>query len=170
MGKYCIFLSQLNLFLMATFIGDYTCKIDEKGRIMLPSAFKKALSAEARDTFVVKKDIYEHCLVLFPMDEWERQVETIRANLNPYNREHSTFLRGFYKGTAEVELDATNRLLVPKRLLEDAGIGKETILAGQDGKIEMWAKEAYEKIEAGEKFANLAQKILGGELQKPGKP
>jgi MraZ protein len=155
---------------MATFIGDYTCRIDEKGRAMLPSAFKKALSAEAKDTFVVKKDIYEKCLVLFPKDEWERQVEMIRANLNPYNREHSTFLRGFYKGTAEVELDATNRLLVPKRLLEEAGIGKEAVLAGQDGKIEMWAKEAYDSIEVGDQFADLAQKILGGDLQKPKQP
>ena len=155
---------------MATFIGDYTCKIDEKGRVTLPSAFKKALAPEARDTFVVKKDIYEKCLVLFPLDEWERQVETIRSNLNPYNKEHSTFLRGFYKGTAEVMLDAANRLLIPKRLLEEAKINKEAILAGQDGRIECWAKDAYEKIEVGDDFANLAQKILGGDIQKPAKP
>ncbi len=170
MGKYYIFLSQLKDFLMATFIGDYTCKIDEKGRVTLPSAFKKALSSEARDTFVVKKDIYEKCLVLFPMDEWEKQVETIRANLNPYNREHSTFLRGFYKGTAEVVLDAANRLLIPKRLLDEAKINKEAILAGQDGRVECWAKDAYEKIEVGDDFANLAQRILGGDIQKPAKP
>jgi MraZ protein len=158
------------LHFMTTFIGDYNCRIDEKGRVMLPSTFKKALSAEARDTFVVKKDIYEKCLVFFPMDEWERQVETIRANLNPYNKEHGTFLRGFYKGTAEIELDATNRLLIPKRLLEEAGITKEAVLAGQDGRIEVWAKDSYEKIEVGDAFANLAQKILGGNIQKPDKP
>jgi MraZ protein len=155
---------------MATFIGDYTCKTDDKGRIMLPSAFKKALSAGARDTFVVKKDIYEKCLVLFPIDEWDRQVELIRANLNPYNKEHNTFLRGFYKGTAEVELDATNRFLIPKRLLEETGINKEVVLAGQDGKIEVWAKEAYERIDVGDNFAQLAQKIMGGAIQKPDKP
>jgi MraZ protein len=152
------------------FIGDYTCKFDEKGRVMLPTAFKKQFSAEARDTFVVKKDIYEKNLVLYPLDEWERQVEMIRANLNPYNKEHNAFLRGFYKGTAEVELDATNRLLIPRRLLEEAGIGKEAVLAGQDGKIEIWAKEAYEKIEVGDEFAKLAQKIMGGAIQKPEKP
>jgi MraZ protein len=154
---------------MATFIGDYTCKTDDKGRIMLPSAFKKALSASARDTFVVKKDIYEKCLVLFPIDEWERQVELIRANLNPYNKEHNTFLRGFNKGTAEIILDATNRLLIPKRLLEETGIIKDVVLAGQDGKIEIWAKDAYEKIDVGDDFAQLAQKIMGGAIQKPDK-
>jgi MraZ protein len=155
---------------MATFIGDYICKTDDKGRIMLPSAFKKALSAGARDTFVVKKDIYEKCLVLYPIDEWERQVELIRANLNPYNKDHNTFLRGFYKDTAEVELDATNRLLLPKRLLEDTEINKEVVLAGQDGKIEVWAKESYEKIDVGDNFSQLAQKIMGGTIQKPDKP
>jgi MraZ protein len=155
---------------MPTFIGDYNCKIDDKGRVMLPSAFKKALSAKARDTFVIKKDIYEKCLVLFPIDEWGRQVELIRANLNPYNKEHNTFLRGFNKGSAELELDATNRLLIPKRLLEETGISKDVVMAGQDGKIEVWAKEAYEKIDVGDNFAQLAQKIMGGAIQKPDKP
>jgi MraZ protein len=169
MGNILYFYLDKYFNTMATFIGDYNCRADEKGRIMLPSAFKKALSAASRDTFVVKKDIYERCLVLFPLDEWERQVELIRANLNPYNKEHNTFLRGFYKGTAEVELDATNRLLIPKRLLEEAGIAKETVLAGQDGKIECWAKDAYEKIDVGESFADLAQKIMGGPIQKPEK-
>jgi len=155
---------------MATFIGDYTCKTDDKGRIVLPAAFKKALSAKARDTIVIKKDIYEKCLVLLPLNEWERQVDMIRVNLNPYNKEHNAFLRGFYKGTAEVELDSTNRLLIPKRLLEEAGITKEVILAGQDGKIEAWAKEAYEKIDVGDNFAKLAEKLMGGPIQKPDKP
>jgi MraZ protein len=155
---------------MATFIGDYTCKIDEKGRVMLPSSFKKALSAESRDTFVAKKDIYEKCLVLFPLDEWERQVELIRSNLNPYNKEHNAFLRGFNKGTAEIILDGTNRLLIPKRLIEEAGINKDAVLAGQDGKIEIWSKEAYENIDVGDNFAELAQKIMGGNIQKPDAP
>lgn len=154
---------------MATFLGDYTCKLDEKGRVVLPAAFKKAIPAEARETFVVKKDIYEKCLVLYPLNEWERQVEMIRANLNPYNKEHNAFLRGFYKGTAELVLDATNRLLIPKRLLDEASIGKEAVLAGQDGKIEVWAKEAYESIDVGDNFALLAEKIMGGTIQKPDK-
>ena len=94
----------------------------------------------------------------------------IRANLNPYNKEHNTFLRGFYKGTAEVVLDSTNRLLIPKRLLEETGIAKESVLAGQDGKIEVWAKEAYDRIDVGKDFTGLAEKIMGGNNSKPDKP
>ena len=167
--KFVYFYNVDNKFLMTTFIGDYTCKIDEKGRTMLPAAFKKVMPAEARDSFVIKKDIYEKCLVLYPLNEWERQVEIIRANLNPYNKEHNEFLRRFYKGTAEVMLDSANRLLIPKRLLDEAGIAREAVLAGQDGKIEVWAKEAYDSIGAGDDFASLAEKIMGGAIQKPDK-
>ncbi|MCX7986645.1 MAG: division/cell wall cluster transcriptional repressor MraZ [Bacteroidales bacterium] len=149
---------------MNSFIGDYACKIDEKGRLLLPAAFKKALPAEAHNTFVVKKDIYEPCLVLYPLNEWDKQVQIIRQRLNPYNREHNAFLRGFFKGTAEIELDATNRLLIPKRLLEEVKIEREVILSGQDGKIEIWNKDAYENISRADEFARLAEKIMGGDF------
>lgn len=157
--------SNLNNCVMAVFIGEHSCKIDSKGRMLLPSSFKKQLPPEAQDKFVVKKDVFENCLVLFPMDEWERQVAIVRAKLNPYNKEHNKFLRGFYRGTAELELDSSNRLLIPKRLLEVIEAKKELVLAGQDGKIEIWAKEAYDNTELGDdEFANLAEKILGDSL------
>lgn len=149
---------------MTTFIGEYTCKVDTKGRILLPSAFKKQLSAEANDSFVAKKDIFESCLVLYPMDEWQRMNNIIRSKINPYNREHNKFLRGFFKGTAELSLDASNRILIPKRLLEKVEIGKEVYLAGQNGKIEIWDKEKYEQsFDTEEEFATLAEKIMGNE-------
>lgn len=149
---------------MSSFIGDFVCKIDDKGRVLLPSVFKKAIPSEAHDTFIVKKDIYERCLVLYPLNEWERQVQMIRQKLNPYNKEHNAFLRGFFKGTAEVVLDSTNRLLIPKRLLDEAGIEKEVVLAGQDSKIEIWKKEAYDSISTSDDFAQLAEKIMGGDI------
>lgn len=154
---------------MTIFIGDYTCKIDAKGRVMLSAAFKKQMPAAAQDKFVIKKDIYEKCLVLYPMDEWDRQNQLIRQNLNPYNKEHSQFLREFYKDTAEVELDANNRFLIPARLQSLAGIDKEKelVLAGQLGKIEIWAKELYDRTsESINDFGELANKILGGNLNK----
>jgi MraZ protein len=153
---------------MATFIGDYICRIDAKGRVILPAAFKKQMPAAAMDRFVVKKDIFEQCLVLFPMDEWDRQNSIIRSRINPYNKEHSRFLRGFYKGTAEVVLDASNRLLIPRRLIDAAGIDSEVVLAGQDGKIEIWSKALYDN-EPGENydFASLAEKIMGVNDSRP---
>jgi transcriptional regulator MraZ len=146
---------------MTTFIGDYTGKVDAKGRIVLPSAFKKQLDPAANERFVVKKDVFEKCLVMFPMDEWERQVAIIRSKLNPYNKEHNRFLRGFYKGTAELALDSNNRILVPKRLLDLVSIDKDVVLAGQDGKIELWSQGIYDSInESEDDFAALAEKIM----------
>ena len=148
---------------MATFIGDYPCKVDAKGRIILPMAFKKQMPAAAQDHFVVRKDIFENCLVLYAIDDWNRQLEKIRKRINPYNREHNRFLRNFFKGTAELELDSNNRFLLPKRLLDLIGADRDVILAGQEGKIEIWSPENYRKTDiSGEELADQAEKILGG--------
>ena len=147
---------------MSTFIGDYTCRLDSKGRVILPAAFKKQMPSAAEDRFVVRRDIFDKCLVLYSIDDWNRQLDKIRSRINPYNREHNIFLRNFFKGTAEVSLDSSNRLLIPRRLLDLAGIGKDVVLAGQDGRIEMWAEEVYAHIDMpSDDFANLAEKLLG---------
>jgi len=153
---------------MATFIGDYACKVDAKGRIILPMAFKKQMPAGTQDHFVVRKDIFDRCLVLYSMEDWNRQLEKVRSRINPYKREHNVFLRNFFKGTAELSLDSNNRLLIPRRLLEIAGISRDIVLAGQDGRIEMWAADLYEKIDMpSDEFANLAEKLMGNRLIAP---
>ena len=148
---------------MATFLGDYPCKVDVKGRIILPVAFKKQMPADAQDHFVVRKDVFDDCLVLYAIEDWNRQLEKIRKKLNPYNREQNMFLRNFFKGTAELSLDNNNRILVPKRLMELIGAERDVVLAGQDGKIEIWAAANYEKVDMpAEDFARMAEKYLGG--------
>jgi len=148
---------------MITYIGDYTCRLDSKGRLALPAAFRRQMAAQLSDGFVVKRDVYDKCLVLYPMKEWERQNQLIRSRTNPFNKEHNQFLRMFYSGTAELQADATQRILIPRRLLEYAGIEDEAVLAGQYGKIEIWSPSDYENFtKADDEFANLAEKILGG--------
>ena len=153
---------------MATFIGDYPCKVDVKGRIILPVAFKKQMPPAAQDHFVVRKDIFENCLVLYALDDWNTQLEKIRKRINPYNREHNRFLRNFFKGTAELSLDNNNRMLIPKRLFELIGAERDVVLAGQDGRIEIWPASVYDKIERpAEDFADLAEKLMGGTITEP---
>jgi MraZ protein len=153
---------------MATFIGDYMCKVDVKGRIILPMTFKKQMPATAQDHFVVRKDIFENCLVLYSLEDWNRQLEKIRKRMNPYNREHNMFLRNFFKGTAELSLDNNNRFLVPKKLMDIIGVGRDVVLAGQDGRIEIWAADKYEGIDmAANDFADLAEKLMGGSENEP---
>jgi MraZ protein len=148
---------------MITFIGEYSCKIDTKGRVILPSAFKKQMTGTNAERFVIKRDIFEKCLLLYPYDEWERQNRILRKKINPYKKEHNQFLRQFFKGMAEILIDSSNRLLIPKRLLDEVTIDKDIIMAGQYGKIEIWAKDLYEKVEmADDTFAGMAESIMEG--------
>lgn len=146
---------------MSSFIGDYNCKVDAKGRLILPSAFKKQVSSDAHERFVVKKDIYEDCLVLYPMDEWIRMVEVLRKKLNPYNKAHKQFLRGFYMDTAELSLDSNNRLTIPKKVLSKISVEKELKLVAQDDRIEIWNPVIYDKNFDELKFQELAEDIFG---------
>jgi MraZ protein len=131
-------------------------------------AFKKQMPSAAQDHFVVRKDIFENCLVLYAIDDWNRQLEKIRKRINPYNREHNMFLRNFFKGTAELSLDNNNRMLIPKRLFDLIGADRDVVLAGQDGRIEIWSASVYETIEMpAEDFANLAEKLMGGSVNEP---
>jgi len=148
---------------MITFIGEYNCRIDSKGRVILPSAFKKQMTGTNSERFVIKRDIFERCLLLYPFDEWERQNKILRKKINPFKKEHNQFLRQYFKGMAELSIDANSRLLIPKRLLDEVKIDKEIIMAGQYGKIEIWAKDLYEKVGMGdETFAGMAEDIMEG--------
>jgi MraZ protein len=121
------------------------------------------MAGNNQERFVIKKDIFDNCLILYPIEEWERQSKIIRKKINPYKKEHTMFLRRFFKGMAELMLDGNNRLLIPKRLLDEVNADKEIVMAGQFGKIEIWAKEQYEKIEVGDdEFAGMAEKIMEG--------
>jgi MraZ protein len=148
---------------MATFIGDFTCKVDVKGRIILPMAFKKQMPADSQDHFVIRKDIFENCLVLYAIEDWNRQIETIRKKVNSFNREHNMFVRNYFMGTAELSLDNNNRILVPKKLMDSINADRDVVLAGQDGRIEIWTVDDYKKMamEAAA-LANLGENLLGG--------
>jgi len=147
---------------MITFIGDFSCRLDEKGRVLLPAAFIRQMANAREEKFIVKKDLYEICLVLYPMSEWEKQNQFLQQKTNPFNREHTRFLRGFYKGTAELVMDANNRLLLPKKLLDEIGADREIVMTGQSEKIEIWTPAGFERIESGnEQFAALAEKVVG---------
>jgi MraZ protein len=130
---------------MTIFTGEYDCKVDAKGRIMLPAAFRRQMGEAELYRFVVKKDPYESNLELFTADEWDRQNRLILKNTNPYNPEHRQFIRDFRMGAVELESDNTCRILIPARLLKAASIDKEMKLTGSIGKIELWSAGLYAK-------------------------
>lgn len=146
---------------MNNFIGHIQARIDSKGRLLLPAVFKKNLSAQAQESFIIKKDIFEQCLVLYPLDQWQDMVMQLHQGLNPYDRQHNMFLRKFFSDTAQINLDSSNRLLIPRRLLNIVGIEQDVILLGVGNKIELWAPQVLQDSSiSDEEFTNLAEKIF----------
>lgn len=146
---------------MAKFIGEYTVKIDDKGRLVFPSAFKNVMSDGEGMKFVIKKDIFADCLEMYTYAEWEKQSEDVKSRLNFFNRKHALFWREYMRDRAVVEPDSKiGRISIPKKLLEAIGVNKEVVFAGSDFKIEIWAREKYsETVISGEEFIALAETL-----------
>ena len=143
---------------MVNFIGEYSAKIDDKGRIILPSAFKSLLPADDM-RFVVRKDIFDDCLEMLTFSEWEKRSEQIKSRLNFLKKEHAAFWREFMRGNTVVTPDnKLGRISIPRKLLDAIGAEKEVIFAGNDHKIELWAREKYESSAIPEEeFVSLAE-------------
>lgn len=148
---------------MAKFIGEYSVKIDDKGRMIFPSAFKSVFAPDERLALVVKKDMFENCLQMYTYQQWEEESNEVRSKLNFFKKEHSNFWREYMRDRAIVEPDEKlGRITIPKKILESIGAEKEMIFVGNDHKIEIWTKELYNKKQMGsEEFVALAQSILG---------
>ena len=147
---------------MYQLIGAYECKIDDKGRMRLPSGLIGQLGEREAYTFVVNRG-FEKCLMLYIEEVWEKTSAEVNR-LNLYNKKHRDFVRYFYRGAQKVVMDNADRILIGKLLLDYAGIDKDVVLSAYRDRIEIWAKEEYERMlseEPGD-FSDLAQDVLGG--------
>lgn len=149
---------------MNNFIGTYECKADAKGRVMLPVALKNQLSPVLQQGFVLKRAVFQSCLELYPMEEWNVLMQKMNK-LNRFKKKNNDFIRRFTAGVKMVEVDATGRLLIPKDLVAFAGIDKEIVLSSAINIIEIWDKDRYEQAidDAAVDFADLAEEVMGDE-------
>ncbi|MDA9584150.1 division/cell wall cluster transcriptional repressor MraZ [Flavobacteriaceae bacterium] len=147
---------------MINLIGTYECKVDAKGRLMISSAFKKQLSPVLQEGFVVKRAVFQPCLELYPMQEWNKVMLKINS-LNRFIKKNNDFIRRFTAGVKEVELDSSGRLLIPKDLCHFAGIKKQIVLSSAINIIEIWDKDSYEKSidDTVMDFASLTEEVMG---------
>jgi MraZ protein len=154
---------------MIGFIGEYEATLDAKGRFLLPSGFKKQLSDSASENFVVNRG-FEKCLSLYPMKSWKPIFSEI-SDLNDFDPKVRQFRRYFLNGATQVELDSANRLLLPKNLMEYAGLERDIVLVSAVNKIEIWDKNKYQQFFetfSPEAFSNLAKEVMAtGEQNKP---
>jgi MraZ protein len=147
---------------MINFTGTYECKADAKGRFMMPSGIKKQLEPVIQNGFVIKRSVFQPCLELYPMEEWEKLMLKLNG-LNRFNRKHNDFIRRFTAGVKTVEVDGNGRLLIPRDLIAVAGITKEITVSSAINIIEIWDKTRYEKAieDATQDFADLAEEVMG---------
>ncbi len=129
---------------------------------MLPAALKKQLSPVLQNGFVLKRAVFQPCLELYPMEEWEALMQRINK-LNRFKKKNNDFIRRFTAGVKVVEIDATGRLLIPKDLVVFADISKGIVLSAAVNIVEIWDKDKYEQAidDATVDFADLAEEVMG---------
>lgn len=154
---------------MVNLIGTYECKADAKGRLMVPVAFKKQLSPILQEGFVLKRAVFQNCLELYPMAEWNLLMQKMNK-LNRFKKKNNDFIRRFTAGVKVVEIDATGRLLIPKDLVAFAEIKKDVVLSSAVNIIEIWNKNKYEQTieDTAIDFADLAEEVMGFEDENDG--
>ena len=147
------------------FLGNIEAKTDVKGRAFLPAVFRKVLQASGSETLILRKDIFQPCLVLYPESVWNEQQDTLRKRLNRYNSQHQQIFRQFVSEVEVVTLDGNGRFLIPKRYLQMAGIQQDVKFIGMDDTIEIWANEKVEATKmSSEEFGKALENIMGQEI------
>lgn len=145
---------------MTFFTSEYECKLDAKGRLVLPSRIKAQLPPDGGNELVIRKG-FEPCLILYPMVEFKKVFSRI-SGLNEFNEEYRKLQRSFLSGVVTVELDNNGRLLIPKNMLQYAQLDKEATLVGTGSKVELWNPATYEKHQINDpgELSRLAGKFL----------
>lgn len=146
---------------MLDLLGEYDCKMDAKGRFMLPSGLKKQMADVVHHGFVINRDVFRPCLSLYPKQEWETTMKMVRR-LNRFVEKNMEFIRRFTSGATPLELDPAGRLLMPKALVDHAGTGRELKLVGIGDRVEVWTKEEYLKMRREQvDLTALAEDVMG---------
>lgn len=147
---------------MNTIVGTYECKVDAKGRLLIPVTLKKQLTPSLQSGFVLKRSLFQPCLELYPMSEWDLMMLKINK-LNRFVKKNNDFIRRFTAGVKVVEIDALGRLLIPKDLVNFASISKDIVISSAVNIVEIWDKDLYENAISGDDddFANLAEEVMG---------
>lgn len=147
---------------MMQFLGNIEAKADAKGRVFIPAVFRKQLQAASEERLVLRKDVYQDCLVLYPESVWFDTQNQLRKRLNKWNPKHQMIFRQFVSDAEVMVPDGSGRILLPKRYLLMAGIQSDVRFIGVDNTIEIWAKErADQPFMNPEEFGDALAGLLG---------
>ena len=144
-------------------IGEYYCKLDAKGRLLVPSSFKEQLGEALNEGFVLRPGLFEQCLDVYGRDDWRKLQEKL-GKLNPFKKENQMMVRRINAGAKLVTMDGSGRLQIPKDLVEKCGLVKDVVITSLPDKMQIWGKEQMEQSNAqmtDEEFAGLLEDRLG---------
>lgn len=146
---------------MFHFVGNIDAKIDAKSRVFLPVAFRKVLMAKDETSLILRKDIFQDCLTLYPESVWNEEIAVLKSKLSRWNKSQAQLLRQFVIDAERVEIDANGRLLLPKRYLEMVNISSDAKFIGVDNTIEVWAKETLENtLLSSDDFGSMIENLM----------
>ena len=151
---------------MIGFLGEYEATLDSKGRFLLPAGIKKQLPEGVQPVFVVNRG-FEKCLTVYPIQSWTPIYENI-SSLNDFDSKVREFRRYFLNGAMQLELDSAGRILLPKNLMEHAGLEKDIVLVSAVNKLEIWDKNKYQQFFetfSPESFSTLAAEVMAKKEQ-----
>jgi MraZ protein len=130
---------------MSYLVGHFNCKLDAKGRLMIPSEFKEQLGAQVEDGFVLRPGLHATFLELYTRMDWDEVQDKLRAAFSQFKAKQEAVLRKYNAGARFAKLDASGRLQIPKDLIEKGALVKEIIITSATTKMEIWDKDLYEQ-------------------------
>ena len=152
---------------MLRFLGNIEAKTDAKGRVFLPAVFRKMLLAEGEERLVMRKDVHQECLVLYPESVWWRMQGELRARLNRWNSRQQMLFRQFVSDVEVLTPDTAGRILLSRRYRELAGITTDVRFIGMDDTIEIWAtSRTGEPFVGAEEFSRAMEMFLDEETDR----
>lgn len=145
---------------MAIFTGEYECKMDAKGRVLLPAKIKARLPECSKHEIILSRG-FEPCLVIYTKEEYNKVYEKF-SSLSTYNPEQRRLQRTFFRVSSEVELDNLGRFLITKRFAQYAQLEKEILIVGAGNVLEIWNPDVYDQhiVDTPEEYSELAEKYL----------
>jgi len=144
------------------FLGNIEAKMDAKGRAFLPAVFRKILQGAGEERLVLRKDVFQQCLVLYPESVWNGQMDELRERLNRWNKQHQQVFRQFVSEVEILTLDGNGRFLVPKRYQRMVAIEQDIKFVGMGDTIEIWSTEQAERGQmTPEEFGTALEELMG---------
>jgi len=143
------------------FLGNIEAKLDVKGRAFLPATFRKILQTGGEESLVLRKDVFQPCLVLYPESVWNEQMDAMRQRLNRWNKQHQQVYRQFVCEVELISLDGNGRFLIPKRYQRMAAIEQDIKFVGMGDTIEIWGiQKAEEQQMSPEEFTKSLEELM----------